>query len=209
VVEGIFELLLAADRQVTRATSELRWEPATAAFVVLSAWWVKGTLFVAAGMARDVQAGRWVPVSGLAIAASIGLASLITGILKELVDRLRPPLGMTDVSALVSLPSSASFPSGHAATSFAAAAALSVLVPRLRVPALILAALVGISRVYLGVHFWVDVLAGAVLGTAVGAGLALAVRAAMTRYAARRSSGSDAAGGDPPPASAGAGVSSP
>jgi undecaprenyl-diphosphatase len=113
---------------------------------------------------------------------------------------------MSDLNALVSLPSSASFPSGHAATSFAAAAALSVLVPRLRVPALVLAALVAISRVYLGVHFWVDVLAGAFLGAAIGAGLALGARAAMTRYAAR-SSGSDAAGVDPPPASAGAGVS--
>jgi undecaprenyl-diphosphatase len=200
VVEGIFDLLLAADRQVTRATSELRWEPATAAFIVLSAWWVKGTLFVAAGVARDVRVGRWLPVSGLVILASIGLASLVTGILKELVDRLRPPLGMSDLNALVSLPSSASFPSGHAATSFAAAAALSVLVPRLRVPALVLAALVAISRVYLGVHFWVDVFAGAALGAAIGAGLALAVRAAMARYAAA---------GNPASASTGTGVSSP
>jgi membrane-associated phospholipid phosphatase len=161
---------------------------------------VKGSVFVAAGVARDVRVGRRLPVSGLVILASIGLASLVTGILKELVDRLRPPLGMSDLNALVSLPSSASFPSGHAATSFAAAVALSVLVPRLRVPALILAALVAISRVYLGVHFWVDVLAGAALGAAIGAGLALAARAAMDRYAT---------GGHPAPASADAGVSSP
>jgi membrane-associated phospholipid phosphatase len=208
VVVGIFDLLLAADREFTRAVSELRWEPATAAFIVLSAWWVKGTVFVAAGVARDVRTGRWVPVSGLAIMASIGLASLITGILKDAIGRLRPPLGMTDLSALVSLPSSSSFPSGHAATSFAAAVALSVLVPRLRVPALTLAALVALSRVYLGVHFWVDILAGAALGAAIGGGLALAVRAAMDRYAARRSSGSVSAC-EPPPARAGAGVSSP
>lgn len=172
-MHGVLELLVAADRTLTRATMELRFEPANAAFIVLSAWWVKGTLFVAAGGLWDVAKGRRFPVCGLAIAASIGLASLITGVLKETVERLRPPLGMTDLTALGSLPGSHSFPSGHAATAFAAAVALAILVPRLRVAAIALAALVAISRVYLGVHYWFDVIAGAALGCLVGGALAL------------------------------------
>lgn len=177
-MHGVLELLLGADRQLTRATTELRFEPANAAFIVLSAWWVKGTVFVAAGVVRDVASGRRIPLCGLAIAASIGLASLITGVLKEAVDRLRPPLGMGDLTVLGSLPGSQSFPSGHAATAFAAAVALAILVPRLRVAAIVLAALVGVSRVYLGVHYWFDVIAGAALGCVLGGALALLARQA-------------------------------
>ena len=62
------------------------------------------------------------------------------------------------------LPSSSSLPSGHAATAFAAAAAVGSFHPRLRVPLYALAAVVALSRVYLGVHFWFDIAAGAALG---------------------------------------------
>lgn len=62
-------------------------------------------------------------------------------------------------------PSSAhSFPSGHTATSFACATVLSAFAPRLRVPFFLLAALIGLSRVYNGMHYPTDVLAGALLG---------------------------------------------
>ena len=83
------------------------------------------------------------------------------------------------------MPASPSFPSGHATTSFAAAAAVAILVPRLRVPAFALAALVGFSRVYLGVHYTLDVLCGAVLGTLIGVGIALAARRAAQQPARR------------------------
>ena len=53
-------------------------------------------------------------------------------------------------------------------TAFAVAGAVALLAPRLRWPVLGLAAVIAFSRVYLGVHFWIDVLAGAVLGIAVG-----------------------------------------
>jgi undecaprenyl-diphosphatase len=57
-----------------------------------------------------------------------------------------------------------SFPSGHAATSFACATVLSAFVPRLRVPFFVLATLIALSRVYNGLHYPTDVLAGALLG---------------------------------------------
>ena len=73
------------------------------------------------------------------------------------------------VSSNGSLPASASFPSGHAATAFAAAVAVGMIHPRLRLPLLALATLVAVSRVYLGVHYATDVTSG----TALGAGWAV------------------------------------
>jgi undecaprenyl-diphosphatase len=98
-------------------------------------------------------------------------------VLKELVDRHRPPVTDPDIAHVGNLPSSPSFPSGHAMTAFAAATAVAVLCPRMRWPALGIALLVAVSRPYLGVHFWADVIVGALLGAAIGAGAALAVRA--------------------------------
>lgn len=86
-----------------------------------------------------------------------------------------PGAGKT-THALVALPTTASFPCGHATTAAAAATALALLVPRWRVPAAAIALLVGASRVLLGVHFVADVLAGFALGAAIGVLVALAVR---------------------------------
>ena len=74
-----------------------------------------------------------------------------------------------ELGSLVAIPGNPSFPSGHSTTAFAAATAVAILSPRLRPLAFGLAAAVALSRVYLRVHFPLDVLAGAVLGAAVGA----------------------------------------
>jgi undecaprenyl-diphosphatase len=71
---------------------------------------------------------------------------------------------------------SSSFPAGHAATAFAGAVLLSLLAPRLAPAFLALATLIGLSRIYDGVHYPTDVLAGAALGALVGAGAVAAVR---------------------------------
>ena len=64
----------------------------------------------------------------------------------------------------------ASFPSGHAAMSFAGATFLALAAPRLAPALFVLAAAVAYSRVYVGVHYPLDVVAGAALGAAVGVG---------------------------------------
>jgi len=89
-------------------------------------------------------------------------------VIKIAVRRPRPDL--PGLPALTSTPSSLSFPSAHACTSFAGARCYSRLgLPA--VPLYALAASLSVSRLYLGVHYPSDVLAGAALGTAVSARL--------------------------------------
>jgi undecaprenyl-diphosphatase len=150
----------------------------TAIFIVLSAWWVKGPLLVALGLGCDLWRRR-APLAFLAAASAALATSLVVSPLKELFGRDRPPEADPDLGSLVAIPENASFPSGHAATAFAAATAIAILSPKARPYALGLAAAVALSRVYLRVHFPLDVLAGALIGAALGALAALvAVRLA-------------------------------
>lgn len=175
-MQGFIEQLVLLDRDVMDAAANLRWSPVTSFFVLVSAWWVKGPLFVAAALGRDVYR-RAIPFTALVIVAAFTTGDAVSGAIKQAVDRKRPPVDdPSRLDAVVSVPGSPSFPSGHATTSFAAAAAVAVLVPRWRWPALALATLVGFSRIYLGVHYALDVLIGALLGTLIGAGIALAAR---------------------------------
>jgi undecaprenyl-diphosphatase len=87
------------------------------------------------------------------------------------VQRDRPPVVVLDPEPLVGVPSTSSFPSGHTSTSFACAYVISRLAPRLTAFVFVLAALIGFSRIYVGVHYPLDVLAGAVLGLVVARAL--------------------------------------
>jgi undecaprenyl-diphosphatase len=157
--------------QVDSALLELlhgiHWTPLTVVFVIASAWWVKWPLFAVTGGCCDALRRR-LPTTALAASAAAALAEGITVALKHVTERARPPIADPAIQAMISLPDSTSFPSGHAATAFAAATAVGMLHPRLRVPLLVLAGMVALSRVYLGVHFWSDVLVGSLLGVAIG-----------------------------------------
>ena len=101
-------------------------------------------------------------MSGVAL-----LGSLIINnhIIKNIVQRPRPFVTFTDLQILIPTPSEFSFPSGHTASSFAAAGVFySNLPKKFGVPAVILAGLIGLSRLYLGVHYPTDVIAGIVMG---------------------------------------------
>jgi undecaprenyl-diphosphatase len=103
----------------------------------------------------------------------------MSGLLKEVLERSRPPLSNPDPEPIVRLPETFSLPSGHATVSFACATTLALAVPRLAWPLYTLAVLISFSRVYVGVHYPADVLAGAVLG--VGIAIALRTLAAALR----------------------------
>ncbi len=97
------------------------------------------------------------------------LLGLVLGqfLLKSVIARPRPFQQFPDlVTLLISPPSGSSFPSGHTCASFAAAVAILLRDRRWGIPSLVLACLIGFSRVFLFVHWPTDVLAGAVLGVA-------------------------------------------
>ena len=123
---------------------------------------------------------RW-GVFALTVIA-VALADWSSMGLKALVDRPRPPLRYSEPKTLVALPHDASFPSGHAATSFAAATMLAFAFPRLAPFLYVLAAAVAFSRVYVGVHYPLDVIGGAFLGVLV----ALALRLLVSRRTQHR-----------------------
>jgi undecaprenyl-diphosphatase len=88
--------------------------------------------------------------------------------IKPLVDRPRPFLNPAIAARVVQQPPpiTPSFPSGHSAASIAGALALSRAWPGARAALLALAALIALSRVYVGVHYPSDIVAGALLGLA-------------------------------------------
>ena len=90
-------------------------------------------------------------------------------VLKPLIHRPRPFLVLEELVCLVPPESSASLPSGHAASSFTCAYLLTRSFGKKGALAYIPAVIIAISRVYVGVHYLSDVLAGMALGTLVGA----------------------------------------
>jgi membrane-associated phospholipid phosphatase len=109
--------------------------------------------FAIAILARDRRAARVVLAALLANTA-----------VKQVVRRPRPDLG-ADLPPLASTISGRSYPSAHATTSFAAAAALGRELPSL--PLYAAAGTMALTRPYLGVHYPSDVVAGAALGAAL------------------------------------------
>ncbi len=100
--------------------------------------------------------------------------------IKDVTHRTRPFVAHPEIHPLYVVHSS-SFPAGHAATAFAGATLLAYVAPKLAPATLALASAVAFSRVYVGVHYPTDVLAGALLGVAVGGAAILVVRAIRAR----------------------------
>ena len=101
----------------------------------------------------------------LAVAGTWAINDLI---IKNLVNRPRPFLVSEQLPALIAMPSSSSFPSGHTATSFAALVILMSAGKPYSWLGLILTVLIAFSRIYLHVHFPSDVIAGMLVGFIIG-----------------------------------------
>jgi undecaprenyl-diphosphatase len=163
--------MLAADRQLERFVVEHRVHWLDPLFVGLSWIGSYGAVWLVIGL---VLALRWRrPWVFLLVLAAYALADLSSYGLREAIGRPRPFERYPLPKPLVPKPHSPSFPSGHAATSFACAAVLSSLAPRAAPLFFLLATLIACSRVYVGVHYPLDVLAGALLGLLLATALLL------------------------------------
>ena len=101
----------------------------------------------------------------MSAAALLGSLIINNNIVKNIVQRPRPFVTFTDLQIIIPTPSEFSFPSGHTSSSFAAAAVFYRHLPRkIGLPSVILAGLIGFSRLYVGVHYPTDVIAGVIMG---------------------------------------------
>jgi undecaprenyl-diphosphatase len=155
-----------------------QWPPLTAVaegFARIGVWWVlaPAALVAALLLARGGRRGQ-----GVYVVLALVVAQLLNVALKELVKRSPPA---TDAASA----STYAYPSGHtmAATSLAAALVFVAWPTRWRIPALVggvsFALLMGLSRVYLTVHWPSDVVAGWLLGSGVAVWLRLVMDAAF------------------------------
>ncbi len=117
-------------------------------------------------LTRSVARGRW--DQGLAVAAAIGIESLLINQgVKRLFRRQRPTVAGDDRTP-VRRPSTSAFPSGHASAAAFAAILLSSLEPKGRVIWWKLATVVALSRAHVRIHHPSDVVGGALIGTLLG-----------------------------------------
>jgi membrane-associated phospholipid phosphatase len=112
-----------------------------------------------------IKKDKKITEQGLEIGVAFVATIAETYAIKYLVNRDRPYVTHTDLHPLGS-ENSRSFPSGHTSSAFSIATALSLNYPKwyVAVPAFAWASATGYSRMYLGVHYPTDVLAGAVIG---------------------------------------------
>jgi undecaprenyl-diphosphatase len=167
---GIAVVATSLDGRLAVWVATHRYAPLNGLFVALGtidkigAVWIGLALLIALLSHGRVSAA--IGVAMVAALATFAADSLSFGV-KDLAHRARPFIAHPQIHPLYTVHSS-SFPAGHAATAFAGATLLAYLAPRATPLFIALALAIGYSRVYLGVHYPGDVLAGAALGVLVG-----------------------------------------
>jgi undecaprenyl-diphosphatase len=128
----------------------------------------EGLGWVAGGVALALLGGPKGRRAGVATAvASLAATYIVQQRVKPLFRRVRPFVNR-EARVVGIRPPDHSFPSGHTASSFAAATALAIFYPKAAPVAYTVATAVGVSRVHLGVHFPSDAAVGGVIGIGIG-----------------------------------------
>jgi undecaprenyl-diphosphatase len=147
-----------------------------------------GLLWIALSPLVATWTRRGILTTAALTAACVWAADLLALGVKSAVDRPRPFAVVPEADPLLEGTLGSSFPSGHAATSFAGAVVLAFLARRAWPLLFVLAGLVAFSRVYVGVHYPLDIVGGAAIGVAVALVVIAALRAPRPTSRARRRS---------------------
>ena len=107
---------------------------------------------------------------GLTAGISLSLEAILINLtIKKIVGRTRPYVVNEAIEYITTRPSDNSFPSGHTGCVFAVASVLFYMMPKkVGIPAMVIASLVGISRLYVGVHYPTDIIGGFIIGMFTG-----------------------------------------
>jgi undecaprenyl-diphosphatase len=165
----MIESLLAADAALRDWIVQFNAPAVDAAMWFLSAIGYFGGVWAVIAVVIAAWTPRLRPIAFQVFVALLLTQGVVDLIVKPFIARPRPFV-TTVTSRVVGhyRPPTYSFPSGHAALSFASATVLTFGVPRFKSIWLLLAAFVAFSRVYIGVHYPLDVTCGALLGIAIG-----------------------------------------
>ena len=102
---------------------------------------------------------------GFEVLIALSVTTLVVQVIKKIVSRERPYNILKDINTFNLELHDYSFPSGHTASSFCIATVLYLNIPQLMIPGMLVALLVGISRIYLAVHYPSDVFVGFIVGS--------------------------------------------
>jgi undecaprenyl-diphosphatase len=127
-----------------------------------------GLVWLVIGATAALRRPRLRPLLWQVCLATLLALVAVDLVLKPLIARGRPFVTIHDARVVVARPPTYSFPSGHAASAVAGAFVTTLMLPRARTLLWTLAALIALSRIYVGVHYPLDVLFGALVGFAVG-----------------------------------------